>query len=194
MTRQGELPSLDPRKDAVSVSICGVGGQGVVLAGVVLGQAAINTGLWACQSAAYTVAARGGFARSEAILAPVAQACPLAEDVDVIIGLAAEGWRSDRSRLRRTGWALCDEGVAGMAAAAGTVVTVPFERIAAECGQPRSVNLVALGVLNGVFGLVPAEEMLAAADEHLGQRPGNAVALQAGTEAGIRLRNSWEKR
>lgn len=184
----GRLPKLDPRREAVSVSICGVGGQGVVLAGVVLGQAAINAGLWAAQSAAYTVAARGGFARSEVILAAQAQACPLAEDVDVIVALEEQGWRGDRHRLRRGGVAVCDEGIGDAASVDGLYLAVPLQQIAASVGQSRSVNLVAVGLLVGLFDLVPMDLALAAADEHLGHRPGNAIALQAGYAAGIALR------
>jgi 2-oxoglutarate ferredoxin oxidoreductase subunit gamma len=185
----GRLPSLDPRKQAVSVSICGVGGQGVVLAGVVLGQAAIDAGMWAAQSAAYTVAARGGFARSEVILAGQAQACPLAEDVDVIVALAEQGWSGDRQRLRPGGVAICDEGIGDASAVDGLYLAVPLQQIAAAAGQPRSVNLVAVGLLGGLFDLVPMDLALAAADQHLGHRPGNAIALQAGYAAGIALRS-----
>ncbi len=171
----------------MAVSICGIGGQGIVVAGVVLGQAAVESGLWASQSAAYTVAARGGFARSEVILAPDEQPCPIAEEVDVIIALAEEGWAGDRGRLCPGGLALCDEGLSPLPGGKGRTVTVPFARLAAEAGHPRSVNIVALGVLIGLTGMIPESSLLLALEANLGARPGNSEAMQAGLEVGQKL-------
>ncbi|MDP6038181.1 MAG: 2-oxoacid:acceptor oxidoreductase family protein, partial [Candidatus Latescibacteria bacterium] len=50
------------------IRIAGFGGQGVVLAGVLLGQAALNDGRYAVQNQSYGAEARGGAARSEIII------------------------------------------------------------------------------------------------------------------------------
>ena len=178
MTDQFEAPSRP-----IAVSICGVGGQGVVLAGVILGEAAVAVGLWACQSAAYTVAARGGFARSEVILAPEAQACPLAEQLDLVIGLAEEGWRVERSRLSPEGLALLDADVAP-AGYAGRVVSLPLTELARQAGRPRSANLVALGALIGLTGILPPPAVANAIERAMGGRAGDLAAFASGVEAG----------
>lgn len=181
---------FDPRTERVAVSICGIGGQGIVLAGVVLGQAAVESGIWASQSAAYTVAARGGFARSEVILAPTEQPCPIAEEADVIVALAEEGWLGDRTRLKSGGLALCDEELTPLPGKDAHVVTVPFARIARAAGHPRSINVVALGVLTGLTGVVPEAGLLAALEANLGARPATTEALAAGIAAGRELAGS----
>jgi 2-oxoglutarate ferredoxin oxidoreductase subunit gamma len=56
------------RNTVTEVRIAGFGGQGVVLAGVLLGTAALADGLFAVQSQSYGAEARGGAARSEVIL------------------------------------------------------------------------------------------------------------------------------
>ena len=53
----------------ISVRLSGFGGQGVVLAGVILGRAAsLYSGLNATQSQSYGVESRGGYCRSEVII------------------------------------------------------------------------------------------------------------------------------
>ena len=46
------------------VILCGLGGQGIVLAGTILSQAAFNDGKWVSSTNSYGAAARGGACRS----------------------------------------------------------------------------------------------------------------------------------
>jgi 2-oxoglutarate ferredoxin oxidoreductase subunit gamma len=167
----------------MAVSICGVGGQGVVLAGVILGEAAVTAGRWACQTAAYTVAARGGFAKSEVVVADGPQASPLPEALDVVIGLADEGWRPERRRLLPGGLAILDTDVEA-GEVAGRLIRLPLGEIARRVGRPRSVNLVALGALIGITGVLPAAAVVHAIGQALEGRAGDIAAFEAGLAAG----------
>jgi len=73
------------------VRIAGFGGQGVVLAGVLLGQAALNDGRYAVQNQSYGAEARGGAARSEIIIAdePVIYPEVVAPNVMAVMSQAA---------------------------------------------------------------------------------------------------------
>ncbi|MCK4435688.1 2-oxoacid:acceptor oxidoreductase family protein, partial [Candidatus Bathyarchaeota archaeon] len=53
----------------IEVRICGLGGQGVVLAGRVLGRAAVYDGKKVVQTQSYGAEARGSAAKSEVIIA-----------------------------------------------------------------------------------------------------------------------------
>jgi len=50
------------------ISISGFGGQGVILAGLLLGKAAINDNKYAVQTQSYGPESRGGAARSEVVI------------------------------------------------------------------------------------------------------------------------------
>ena len=50
------------------IRICGFGGQGIVLAGVILGEAATRAGFEAVQTQSYGPESRGGAARSEVVI------------------------------------------------------------------------------------------------------------------------------
>ncbi len=51
------------------IRICGFGGQGIILAGVILGEAAARAGRQAVQTQSYGPESRGGAARSEVVIA-----------------------------------------------------------------------------------------------------------------------------
>ena len=50
------------------IRICGFGGQGIILAGVVLGEAAVRDGYQAVQTQSYGPESRGGAARAEVVI------------------------------------------------------------------------------------------------------------------------------
>ena len=56
--------------------LSGSGGQGLILAGIILAEAAINQGLNAIQSQSYGPEARGGASKAEVIIG-VEEICPL---------------------------------------------------------------------------------------------------------------------
>ena len=50
------------------VVLCGYGGQGIVLAGTMLGKAAFNDGKWVSSTNSFGSAARGGACRAEVVI------------------------------------------------------------------------------------------------------------------------------
>ena len=70
------------------IRICGFGGQGVVLAGTILGYAAINDRKWVSGSNAYGAQARGGSARSEVIISKTPIKYPHIIKADILIAMS----------------------------------------------------------------------------------------------------------
>ncbi|MCF8062067.1 MAG: 2-oxoacid:acceptor oxidoreductase family protein, partial [Deltaproteobacteria bacterium] len=62
------VEAMQQGRHITQVRIGGFGGQGVVLAGALLGHAAVRDGLWVSGSNAYGAQARGGAARSEVVI------------------------------------------------------------------------------------------------------------------------------
>jgi 2-oxoglutarate ferredoxin oxidoreductase subunit gamma len=78
-------------KTPTQVRIAGYGGQGVVLAGVLLGRAALQEGFYAVQNQSYGAEARGGAARAEVIMSqePIIYPEVLVPDVMVAMSQVA---------------------------------------------------------------------------------------------------------
>ncbi len=69
------------------VILCGSGGQGVVLAGTILGQAAFNDGKWVSSTDSYGAAARGGACRAEVVISETPIIFPYVIAADTFIAM-----------------------------------------------------------------------------------------------------------
>jgi 2-oxoglutarate ferredoxin oxidoreductase subunit beta len=175
-----------PRTGPARIRLAGAGGQGVVLAGLLLAEAAVASGRNATQTQVYGPESRGGATKSEVIISDGEIAYPYTEQVDVLLALTQEAHDRYVGQLEPGGTLLIDEGLvrpaAGIGAAChGLPVTATALRV---LGTAIGANLVALGALVELSGVVPV-----AALEHAVavRRPGGSVerglaALRAGQE------------
>ena len=83
------------------IRIAGFGGQGVVLAGVLIGTAAaVTDGRRAVQTQSYGAAARGGGARSEVVISDDPVIYPRVTHPDIMVAMSEEAMKTgDREML-----------------------------------------------------------------------------------------------
>jgi 2-oxoglutarate ferredoxin oxidoreductase subunit gamma len=132
------------------VRLSGEGGQGLVLAGKILAEAAaIYDDRNATQSQSYGPEARGGASKSEVIISDGEIDYPKAERLDLQLALTQEALDKYWKDLRPGGWLIVDaEAVTRLPEGDFRVVRVPFVRLAREkLGKPVAANIVALGVI-----------------------------------------------
>lgn len=70
------------------IRLCGFGGQGIILAGTILGYAGINDGKWVAGSSSYGAAARGGTCYADVVIADRPIVYPHVIEADVLIALS----------------------------------------------------------------------------------------------------------
>ncbi len=137
--------------------LAGAGGQGLVLAGTLLGEAALHDGLNAAQTQSYGIAARGGLTRSEVIISCGEIPYPHVTRPDVVVALSEGAARIYAAGLPAAALLLydseaCGEGI--ISCSGGRAVGVPFCRLAREAGSPGAANVVALGAVVAATGAV----------------------------------------
>ena len=163
------------------IRICGFGGQGIILAGVVLGEAAVKAGYWAVQTQSYGPEARGGAARSEIIVAsqPIDFQRVTAADVTVALSQPAYD-RYVKDAPVGKGVVVVER---DLVEAPGTVAQ-PFVRTAESVGHKIVTNIVMLGYLNGYLDLIPPELLEAAVLANVPARTAdlNRQAVRAGRQ------------
>lgn len=93
----------------LKVRIAGIGGQGAVLLGDVLGHAAVLSGLEAATSTVYGSQARGGASRSDVIVSRMRIDFPHVVSPDVLLALAQESYDENRLFVERGGTVVYDE-------------------------------------------------------------------------------------
>lgn len=135
------------------VKLAGFGGQGLILAGTILGKAALLEGQEVLQGQSYGPAARGGACESNVILSrePIYELSFAGEKFDGMACLSQLAFDRYAGSLRPRGLLFLDEtfvrDLHGLPEEA-EVFHLPFSRIAEqELGRPAVANMILLGCL-----------------------------------------------
>jgi 2-oxoglutarate ferredoxin oxidoreductase subunit gamma len=142
--------------------LSGEGGQGLVLAGKILAEAAaIYEGINATQSQSYGPEARGGASRSEVILSDEDIDFPKAVQLDLLLALTQEACDRYFSDLKPTGILVADtEGVLQAPEGPFRVCSVPVIKTAREeLGREIVANIIALGIITRIASVVSEESV-----------------------------------
>lgn len=169
------------------VMLTGSGGQGMILAGIILAKAGILDGLYVTQTQSYGPEARGGASRAEVILSEEPIDFPRVTRADVILAMTQEALAKFHSRLGPGGVLLVDPMfVQQVPDVNGTIHQVEITQLAREVtGRSLAANIVALGALNQAAGLVSATALLEAVLDTVprGTEELNRRALETGMAA-----------
>jgi 2-oxoglutarate ferredoxin oxidoreductase subunit gamma len=130
--------------------LSGEGGQGLVLAGKILAEAAaIYDERNATQSQSYGPEARGGASKSEVIISDGEIDYPKAQQLDLQLALTQEAFDKYHRDLKPGGWLVIDsDAVTRVPEGDWRVVRLPLVRLARErIGKVIVANIVALGLI-----------------------------------------------
>ncbi|MFZ5590272.1 MAG: 2-oxoacid:acceptor oxidoreductase family protein [Bacillota bacterium] len=166
------------------ICLSGSGGQGIILAGILLAEAAILEGRYALQTQSYGPEARGGASRAEVIISEEFVDYPHVQQPDVLLAMSQEAYDKYAPAVKPGGLVLVDATFVRPSGAAGfRQVSLPLTDTArSKLGKEISANLVALGALVRLTGLVQPESLQQAVAGRLGTTPANLAALEAGRE------------
>lgn len=135
----------------------GAGGQGLILAGVIMAEAAsIYEGKQAVQSQSYGPEARGGASKSEVVISDEPIDYPKATKVDALLALTQEACDKYVHDLKEGGVLLLDSDlVKRMPEGNFNVTKFPIINTAKnEVGREIVANIVALGAMVALSGVV----------------------------------------
>lgn len=144
------------------VLLCGLGGQGVVLAGTLLGAAAFAQGLQVTGNSSYGSAARGGQCRSEVVLADGPIAFPYVTNADIMVALSQPAYE------RYLPWTASPDGLVFYdpaevdcdGSAAQRHIAVPASASAGESlGTRLGGNIVMLAAVIAFTGIVSVDAL-----------------------------------
>ena len=172
--------------DRTEVRLAGEGGQGMILAGIILAEAAtIYGGQNAVQSQSYGPEARGGASKSEVVISPGEIDHPEVLLPDVVVALSQEAFKKFGSLIKPGGLLIVDADKVD-SASSPKAIRLPITKMAFETtGRIITANTVALGVLVGLTGVVTrtAIEKAIIARAPRGTEEMNHKALDAGFAA-----------
>jgi 2-oxoglutarate ferredoxin oxidoreductase subunit gamma len=139
----------------VQIRFGGYGGQGIVLAGTLLGKAAsLFDGKEAVFTQAYGPEARGGASRADVIIADEPIDYPYVTHPDVLVVLFQEAYTLFGGQLKPGGVLIVEEDLVRLEDNAPPASLLPATRLAEEMGNRIVTNVIVLGFLVGLTGVV----------------------------------------
>jgi 2-oxoglutarate ferredoxin oxidoreductase subunit gamma len=164
------------------VRFAGEGGQGMILAGIILAEAAsVHGGKNAVQTQSYGPEARGGASKSEVIISSDEIDHPEVLQADILVALSQEAYRKFHQDVKPGGLLIVDADKVEVAEE--QAIQIPITRMALETtGRQITANTIALGVLVGLTGIVTRTDIEKAVTARAprGTEVMNHKALEAG--------------
>jgi 2-oxoglutarate ferredoxin oxidoreductase subunit gamma len=181
--------AADSGQVKTGVRLAGFGGQGIVLAGMILGKAVtLYEGANAVMTQSYGPEARGGACSADVVISKVRINYPRVIVPDVLVLMSEEAARTYGSNTVEQALVLVNEDLVKTVPQASTlkIHRVPATGIAERLGRVIVANIVMLGFVTAVSGIVSLESMKKAVLDSIpkGTEELNLSALQAGYDHG----------
>jgi len=167
--------------------LAGSGGQGILLAGLVLAEAAaIYDGKNAVQTQSYGPESRGGASRSEIVISDAEIDYPKVTHPDFVLLMTPEAASAYGTDVKPEGLVLVDSPNVSCPDCPAQVAAIPITRLAVEAtGRRLTANIVAVGAIAALtkVATIEAVEKAVLARVPRGTEELNLRALHAGIEA-----------
>lgn len=168
----------------LEISLSGTGGQGLILAGIILAEAAVLDGKQAVQTQSYGPEARGGASKAEVMISDGEIDYPKVLAADILLAMSQEACNKYTGYLKDTGKLIIDSTfVKQVPDVRASVVSLPITHTARqELGNAMFANMIALGALVGMTKIVSRDSLVTAVLERVpkGTEQVNEKALELG--------------
>jgi 2-oxoglutarate ferredoxin oxidoreductase subunit gamma len=167
----------------ISVRFSGFGGQGIVVAGVILGEAAVTDGLNAVQTQSYGSASRGGASKCDVIISREKIYELESPEFDVLVSMSQDAYNAYIGHLKQGGVLIVDGDLVEAAPENIEIHRISATDIAFKrFGQKIMGNIVIVGYLSALLGIVSKESLRKSIQRHLPQKvvEKNLLALEEG--------------
>jgi len=168
--------------------MAGFGGQGIILAGKLLAETAMQAGLEVTYMPSYGAEVRGGTANCMVTVSNRPIACPVVSAPNSLVICNKASLSKFAPRLKPGGLLIFNSSLIPSVDSAPDgveVIGVPAEELATAAGSPKTANMVMLGAYLGKRGHLSPEQAAASLPAILAERhhktiPMNAEALRRG--------------
>lgn len=177
------------------IKIGGFGGQGVILSGYIIGRAAaIFDNKYATMIQAFGPEARGSACSAQIIVSPAPVQYPYITTPEIMVLMSQEAYTKFSPELSHGGILITEQDLVVPRNLRKDVrhFTVPATRFAEEIGKRMVLNIVMIGFMTAVTGIVGVDAMRQAVRVSVpkGTEDLNARAFEKGYEYGIQVMES----
>lgn len=175
-----------------SLVVSGSGGQGVMSAGIMIAQTAVDAGRYATFLPEYGPEQRGGSAKCTVVVNDEEIISPLMAKCDTLISMNEQSFKKFGAQLKSGGVLIANTSriTSEINRDDITAVKVPADDIAVELGNIKCANIILIGALIGAeAGIISEEAMIASLEKKFASKKKeilelNRTALAKGMEFG----------
>lgn len=139
--------SKDTRLNRFEIRLSGLGGQGILTLGKIMGQAlALDHGYFVAQTQSYGPEARGGASRSDLVISSAPITYPKTLSLDLLVALSQEACNKFFTNLKAGGFLVVDTSMVSQTPT-NIFWGLPFTEMARKVGLVQTTNIVTLGAL-----------------------------------------------
>ena len=179
------------------ITLTGYGGQGIVLAGRILGQAAaLGDHRESTFVQAYGPEARGGACSAQVVISDEVIYYPYVKSPDILVSMSQGGFDKFIGQIKEDSTLLIDQDLVQSAGIDRDFFSIPSTRMAEELGRTMMANIIMLGFFTAVTGVVSVDAMCTAVAESVpkGTEDMNVNAFNKGCDYGLAVLKGREKK
>lgn len=172
------------------IIISGSGGQGAILAGIILAAAALDDGYNVIQTQSYGPEARGGASRSEVLISSQDLAYPKVQNCNLMVAMTQQALDKYAGILMENAVLIVDEELDTSAITDSvTIYKAPIFSTVEKLDSPMVANILVLGILNTLADIVAPDILSSAIKERVPAATVeiNLKALDEGIKVGNQL-------
>lgn len=177
--------------DDYEIRLCGFGGQGIILAGFIIGQAAtVYEHHHAVFIQDYGPEARGGTCRADVVISNKPVLYPYIEKPNILVAMSQQAYLKYITHIRNDTLVIFDEDlVKPVTDNTRKPIPMPARRIALQLGRLAVANVVMLGFFTAITKALPVDAMkksvLASVPKNTGKL--NSSAFEEGYASALTL-------
>ncbi len=179
------------------IIITGFGGQGIVLAGKILGQAAaLGDHMESTLIQSYGPESRGGACSAQVIISDAPISYPYVRSADILAAMSQGGYDKYIGMLKPDGILILDQDLVAPKGFNREFVAIPSTRMAEEMGRKMMANIIMIGCITAVTGAVTLEAARKTVAESVpkGTEDMNIKAFTKGHDYGLSVLKSRQKK
>ena len=179
------------------IIVTGFGGQGIVLAGIIVGKAAaIGDHRQSTLVQSYGPEARGGACSAQVIISDETIHYPHVRDPDILVCMSQSAFDKFIGQLKEEGTLLIDQDLVQLRGIERDVFSIPSTRMAEELGRKMMANIIMFGFFTAVTGAVTVDAARNAVAESVpkGTEEMNETAFNKGCDYGFAVLKGSQKK
>ncbi len=187
---------MSDKKEKLEIIVTGFGGQGIILAGRIIGMAAaLKDDRESTLVQSYGPESRGGACCAQVVISDTIIQYPYITTPDILVCMSQSAYEKYYHSLKPEGFLLTDKDLV-TPLDDRPCFAIPATRMAEELGRKMMANIIMVGFSTSVTGLVTRDAALFAVTESVpkGTEKMNTKAFNLGFDYGLSKLRGLEKR